>query len=88
LLTLCLLPVATWDQRQGGASLTQLHKWQLEQLAMILRDVDEACWSEDPGVLSHAIEQRVLPWLYDLQASLELSYETLLAGSPAAQYAA
>ena len=88
LLTLCLLPDTTFDDGQAGASWTQLHKWQLEQLAMILKDVDEACWSEDSRVLSHALEHRALPWLHDLQASLELAYETLLAGSPAARYAA
>ena len=88
LVTLCLLPDGTFDDGQGGASWIRLHRWQLEQLAMVLKDVDEACWAEDSRVLSHALEHRVLPWLEDLRASLELSYETLLAGSHAERYAA
>jgi hypothetical protein len=81
LLTLCLLPDSTFDDGPSRSSLTQLRKWQLEQLSMILKDVDAACWSEDLRVLSHALDHRVVPWLEDLQASLELCYETLLAGS-------
>ena len=84
LLTLCLLPDITFEDGQAGASGTQLHKWQLEQLGMILKDVDEACWSEDSRVLSHALEHRVLPWLHGLQVFLDLSYETALAGERAA----
>ena len=85
LLTLCLLPDTTFDDGPSRASLTQLRKWQLEQLAMILKDVDAACWSEDLRVLSHALDHRVVPWLEDLQASLELCYETMLAGSRVAR---
>jgi hypothetical protein len=80
LVTLCLLPDTTFGDWQGNAFWTQLHKWQFEHLAVILKDVDEACWSEDSRVLSHVLEHRVLPWLNGLQASLDLSYETLLAG--------
>ncbi|MEY2428507.1 MAG: hypothetical protein QOJ40_1392 [Verrucomicrobiota bacterium] len=84
LMTLCLLPNATFGEDHGGGFWIQLHKWQFEHLGTILKDVDEACWSEDSRVLSHALEHRVLPWLHGLQASLELCYETLLAGSRAA----
>ena len=84
-LTLNLVPDSACGGAAGGASISQLRKWQLEQLAMILKDVDAACWSEDLGMLSHALDHRVVPWLEDLQASLELCYETLLAGSRVAQ---
>jgi hypothetical protein len=84
LLTLCLLPTTAFGKHQDSAFWIQLHKWQFEHLGIILKDVDEACWSEDSRVLSHALEHRVLPWLHGLQTSLELCYETLLAGLRAA----
>ncbi|HYG35909.1 MAG TPA: hypothetical protein VEC99_14050 [Clostridia bacterium] len=78
LLTLSLMPARS--SGGPGASIAQLRKWQLQQLATIIKDVDESCWSEDPIALSNALEHRVLPWLCGLQASLELWHETLLLG--------
>jgi len=81
LLTLNLVPEAFCGGAMGGASISQLRKWQLQQLGAIIRDVDEACWSEDVRALFGAIETRVLPWLNSLQRSLELLHETILSTS-------
>lgn len=77
ILTLSLIPECSCAVNPNGASLTQLRRWQLQQLGAILKDVDESCWSEEPGDLSNALEGRVLPWLHGLQTSLELWHETL-----------
>jgi hypothetical protein len=74
-LTLSLMPETAYSA--GGVSLIQLRKWQLQQLAAILKEVDEASWSEDSVALSNALEFRVMPWLHGLQTSLELWQETL-----------
>jgi hypothetical protein len=76
-LTLSLMPESACNSNMGGASLVQLRKWQLQQLAAVLKDVDEACWSDDCAALSNALEHRVLPWLHGLQTSLDLWQETL-----------
>ena len=76
-LTLSLMPEGAYKSNEGGASLMQLRNWQLQQLAAILKDVDEACWSDDSAALSNALEYRVLPWLHGLESSLELWHETL-----------
>jgi hypothetical protein len=79
-LTLSLMPETSYaTSAGGGAPLMQLRNWQLQQLAAILKDVDEACWSEDSAALSNALEYRVLPWLQGLESSLELWHETLSA---------
>jgi hypothetical protein len=78
LLTLTLMPKSLCGYAYAGVSPTQLRKWQLQQLGMIMKDIDEACWAEDPCVLANALENRVLPWLGSLQASLDLWLETLL----------
>jgi hypothetical protein len=79
-LTLSLMPENAYRSDTGGASLMQLRNWQLQQLAAILKDVDETCWSEDSAALSNALEYRVLPWLHGLESSLGLWHETLSAG--------
>ena len=78
LLTLTLMPEKLCGHSYAGVSPTQLRKWQLQQLGMILKDIDDACWAQDPRVLANALESRVLPWLESLQATLELWLETLL----------
>ena len=83
LLTLSLLPDNICGPANGRASLTQLRKWQLQQLAIIIKDVDQACWSEDTNVLSNALENRALPWLENLHDTLELWHRTMLAGAQA-----
>ena len=79
-LTLSLLPDNACGPANGGASLTQLRKWQLEQVAAIIRDVDEACRSEDTIPLSNALENRVLPWLQQLNELISLWHDTAVAG--------
>jgi hypothetical protein len=81
LLTLSLLPESSANIECGHATLAQLRKWQLQQLGAILKDVDEACGSEDSRALSNALENRALPWLDSLNASLSLWHETLFASS-------
>ena len=80
-ITLSLLPENTCEPFDNRTSLTQLRKWQLEQIAAIIRDVNEACHSEDPIPLSNALENRVLPWLQSLSELICLWHETVLAGS-------
>ena len=80
-ITLSLLPENACEPFDNRASLTQLRKWQLEQIAAIIRDVDEACQSEDTIPLSNALENRVLPWLQSLSELISLWHETVLAGS-------
>ena len=79
LLTLSLMPASSCALPNGSASLMQLRKWQLQQLAAIIKDVDETCWSADPTALSNSLERRVLPWLDGLRATLDLWHETLAA---------
>jgi len=79
LLTLTLMPENLCGHAYAGVSPTQLRKWQLQQLGMIMKDIDEACWADDPRILANALESRVLPWLESMQATLELWLETLLA---------
>jgi len=55
----------------------QLRRWQLEQLAGIIQEVDRACESDDPTALSDALETRVLPWLEGLLDTLALLRFTL-----------
>jgi hypothetical protein len=80
LLTLALLPDAITGSGYAGASVSQLRKWQLQQLGAILMDVDEACRAKDPMFLAAALETRVAPWLSNLRSNLELLRETVLSG--------
>lgn len=81
LLTLSLLPETIYQPAPGCATLLQMRKWQLQQLAIIIKDVDEACWSLTSDTLSDALESRVLPWLGKLHQTIQLWRETVLAGS-------
>ena len=80
-LTLSLLPDDICGSASAGASLTQLRKWQLEQVATIIRDVGATCCSEDTIPLSDALENRVLPWLQKLSELISLWHATVQAGS-------
>ena len=80
-LTLSLLPDNACGPANGRASLTQLRKWQLEQVAAIIKDVDATCHAEDTIPLSNALENRVLPWLQNLIELITLWHETAQAGS-------
>jgi hypothetical protein len=81
LLTLSFLPDGICGPANGRASLTQLRKWQLQQLAAIVREVDEAARGGDTCGLMRALEERVLPWLRGLNESANLWHATLAAGS-------
>jgi hypothetical protein len=80
-ITLSLLPENTCEPFDNRTSLARLRKWQLEQIAAIIRDVNETCHSEDTIPLSNALENRVLPWLQSLSELISLWHETALAGS-------
>lgn len=80
LLTLSLLPENIYQPVAGCASLLQMRKWQLQQLAAIMNDVDEASWSATPAALSNALENRALPWLDKLHQTILLWHQTVLAG--------
>jgi hypothetical protein len=80
-ITLSLLPENTCELFDHRTSPTQLRKWQLEQIAVIIGDVEEACHAEDTIPLSNALENRVLPWLQNLSELICLWHETVLAGS-------
>jgi hypothetical protein len=77
LLTLSLLPEAVSGPANGSASPMQLRRWQLQQLAGIIQEVDRACQTENPTALSDALETRVLPWLEGLLETLALLRLTL-----------
>jgi hypothetical protein len=79
LLTVSLLPENICQSVVGVPLAIQLRRWQLQQLAGIIREVDRACDSNDSTGLSDALEKRVLPWLEALQESLDSLRRALLA---------
>ena len=79
LLTLSLVPDSACHLGQASASVLQLRKWQLQQLATVMKEVDELAGADDPTWLSNGLERRVFPWLAGLERSLQLLQETLLA---------
>jgi len=79
LVTMSLLPDNLCGPSNNAVSAKKLRKWQFQQLATIIRDVDEACWCEDMSMLSNALESRVLPWLRDLHDLIVLWQETATA---------
>ena len=79
LLTLSLLPENICGPENGNASLMQLRKWQLQQLAGVIQDVDGICESDDTAALAELLEKRVLPWLEKLQETINLWHNTVLA---------
>lgn len=82
-LTLSLIPEHVCGPANGRASLMQLRKWQLQQLACVIQDIDAACTSDDSLMISDAMEKRALPWLDNLLDSLKLWSDTILAGTRA-----
>jgi hypothetical protein len=79
-LTLSLLPDNVCGPSHGQASFTKLRKWQLEQLAAIILDVDEASASDDTVRLSDALAAHVLPWIESQHELIQLWRDTVLAG--------
>jgi hypothetical protein len=78
--TLSLLPDHLCGPANGSASLKQLRRWQLEQVAAIIREVDDACTNGGTIQISDALEHRVLPWLKDLSDLIQFWHETVAAG--------
>jgi hypothetical protein len=64
-----------------GTSFDKLRRWQLEQIAVIIRRVDEACDSGDNIQISDALENLVLPWLDNLAEHIRLWQDATQAGS-------
>lgn len=79
-LTLSLLPDDACGPANGRASLTQLRKWQLEQIAIMIKEVDAVCRGKDTIPLSNALENRVLPWVRNLIELIVLWHETAQTG--------
>lgn len=80
-LTLSLLPDHFCSQAGERVHFKKLRKWQLEQVANIIRDVDQACYIGDTIRISNVLENRVLPWLQKLSEHIQLWHDTALAGS-------
>jgi hypothetical protein len=78
--TLSLLPDHLCGPANGSASLKQLRKWQLEQVATIIREVDDACNNGGTIQISDALENRVLPWLENLSDLIQFWHETVANG--------
>jgi hypothetical protein len=78
-LTLSLMP-ENLCQLWCGTTFYKLRQWQLEQIAMIVRRVDEACESQDNIKLSDALEKLVLPWLDKLGEHVRLWQAATQAG--------
>jgi hypothetical protein len=79
-LTLSMLPDNACRPASGRTSPIQLRKWQLEQIAAIIKDVNRVCCSEEVIPLSDVLENRVLPWLQKLSEFISLWHETVMAG--------
>ncbi|HZI32678.1 MAG TPA: hypothetical protein VFF11_10070 [Candidatus Binatia bacterium] len=78
-LTLSLMPDYVC-RLCSNMSFEQLRKWQLEQIAAIIREVDQACDTGDNIQISDALEGRVLPWLQKLADLVRLWYQAVSAG--------
>lgn len=79
-LTLSLMP-ENLCQLYCGTTFHQLRRWQLEQIAMIVRRVDEVCDSQDTIRLSDALEKLVLPWLDRLTEHIQIWHAATQAGA-------
>jgi hypothetical protein len=79
-LTLSLMP-ENLCRLCCGTSFQKLRRWQLEQIAVIVRKVDAAGESQNNIQLSDALEKLVLPWLEKLEEHIQLWHEATLAGA-------
>lgn len=79
-LTLSLMP-ENLCQLWCGTTFNQLRRWQLEQISMIVRRVDETCDSQDNIRLSDALEKLVLPWLDRLAEHIQIWHAATQAGA-------
>jgi len=79
LVTLSLLPCAAAEW--GKVSPLQLRRWQLEQLAEIIQELDRHADADQPAALIEALERRLWPWLWRLRETLMLQREAMTAGA-------
>jgi hypothetical protein len=79
-LTLSLMP-ENLCRLWCGTTFQRLREWQLEQISMIVRRVDEACDSQDAIQLSDALEKLVLPWLDKLAEHIQIWQDATQAGA-------
>lgn len=79
ILTLSLMPEQVC-KLCSSVSFERLRKWQLEQVAAIVREVDAVCESGDNITISDVLERRVLPWVQKLTDLVRLWYQAVSAG--------
>lgn len=79
LVTLSLLPQGA--ALSGPVSPLQLRRWQLEQLAEIIQELDRQAETGEVSALIAAFEKRVWPWLWQLRETLLLQREAFAAGA-------
>jgi len=78
-LTLSLMPEQVC-KLCSTVPFERLRKWQLEQIATIVREVDAICENGDNIKISDALERRVLPWVQKLNDLVRLWYQAVSAG--------
>ncbi len=79
ILTLSLMPEPVCRQC-SSVSFERLRKWQLQQIATIVREVDAICETGDNITISDALERRVLPWAQKLNDLVQLWHQAVSAG--------
>jgi hypothetical protein len=79
-LTLSLMP-ENYCRHCCGTTFDKLRRWQLEQIALIIRRVDGHCDGPDNIALSDALEKLVVPWLDVLSQHISLWHEAAEAGT-------
>jgi hypothetical protein len=78
ILTLSLMPDSVC-KLCSTVSFERLRKWQLQQIAVIVREVNAVCEAGDNIKISDALERRVLPWLQKLSDLIQLWLQAISA---------
>ena len=78
ILTLSLMPESVC-KLCSTVSFERLRKWQLQQIAAIVREVNAVCDTGDNIKISDALERRVLPWLQKLSDLIQLWLQAVSA---------
>lgn len=78
ILTLSLMPESVC-KLCSTVSFARLRQWQLQQIAVIVREVNATCETGDSIGLSDALERRVLPWLQKLSDLIQLWLQAVSA---------
>jgi len=79
-LTLSLMP-EDFCQLSCGNTFHKLRRWQLQQVAALVRQVDAVCETKDNLKLSDTLEHQVLPWLQSLGENIRLWHDATQAGT-------